>query len=205
MKRLLIAGMFCSLALVTAGTVMAKVAVGQPAPAFTATDGSGKPISLSKFKGKFVVLEWVNPECPFSQKHYNGGNIPETGKKAMAEGAVWLSIQTTPGGDDDKARSDLRAWLASKNAAPTALIIDSSGNIGRTYGARTTPHMYIVDPKGTLIYAGAIDSKPSSNPAHIRTATNYVAQALGEAMSGKPVSRSTTQPYGCTVKYPGGA
>ena len=114
---------------------------------------------------------------------------------------VWLSIQTTPGGDDDKARSDLRAWLASKNAAPTASIIDSTGNIGRTYGARTTPHMYIVDPKGTLIYAGAIDSIPSADKADIAKATQHVPQALAELAAGKPVSVAVTQPYGCSVKY----
>lgn len=203
MKKILMATMLCGMALLTAGNALAQAVVGQPAPNFTATDAAGKPVSLASFKGKFVVLEWVNPNCPFSQKHYEGGNIPDTQKQAIAQGAVWLSIQTTDTkGNDAKARADLQTWLTSKQAAPTATIVDGSGKIARAYGARTTPHMYIINPKGTLIYAGAIDSKPSANPADIKTATNYVSQALGEASSGKAVSKPVTQPYGCTVKYP---
>lgn len=203
MKKILMTGVLCSVALFTAGTALAQAVVGQPAPAFTAAGATGKPTSLAAFKGKFVVLEWVNPNCPFSQKHYNSGNMPSTQKQAIAQGAVWLSIQTAAtDGNDAKARSDLRTWLTSKHAAPTASIVDATGSIARAYGARTTPHMYIVNPKGVLIYAGAIDSKPSANPADIKTAINYVSQALAEAMSGKAVSRPATQPYGCAVKYP---
>lgn len=182
---------------------MAQAAVGRPAPAFGATDASGKPVALSQFKGKYVVLEWMDPGCPFVQKHYNSGNMPATQKQAVAQGAVWLSVHTAAGAKDDKSRAALQAWLKAKNAAPTATVVDADGQVARAYAARTTPHMFIVDPQGTLIYAGAIDSKPSTDPADIKTATNYVSQALGEAMSGKPVSRAVTQAYGCAVKYPG--
>lgn len=187
-----------------ATSAMAQAVVGNPAPAFTATDTTGKPVTLSDFKGKFVVLEWTNPECPFVGKHYNSGNMPATQKQMTAKGVAWLSIQTTKK-NDDKARAELQAWQKSKNASPTATIIDSDGNVARAYRATATPHMYVVDPQGTLIYAGAIDSKPSANPADIETATNFVSQALDEAMSGKTVSRPSTRAYGCAVKYPRGA
>jgi hypothetical protein len=173
--------------------------VGRPAPTFTAKDATGKPVSLADFKGKFVVLEWTNPECPFVMKHYNGGNMPATQKDALAKGAVWLSIQTNP---QDASGAALQAWQKSKGAAPTASVVDPDGKIARSYRAATTPHMYIVDPKGTLVYAGAIDSKPSVDAADIKTATNFVTQALGEVTAGKAVSRPNTVAYGCTVKYP---
>jgi AhpC/TSA family len=181
---------------------MAQATVGKPAPAFNATDAAGKPISLSDFKGKFVVLEWMNPDCPFVGKHYNSGNMPATQKDAMAKGVAWLSIQTTAiSWGDDKTRAELQAWQKSKNASPTATIVDSGGKIASIYRAKATPHMYVIDPQGTLIYAGAIDSKPSADPADIKTATNYVLQALNEAMANTPVSSPTTQAYGCSVKY----
>ncbi len=193
----------CGAILLGSATVSAQAVVGKTAPAFAATDAAGKPVALADYKGKFVVLEWTNPECPFVQKHYNGGNMPATQKQAIADGAVWLSIRTmATDGDDSAARAQLSDWQRSKNAAPTATIVDSTGAVGNAYGARTTPHMYIVDPKGELIYAGAIDSKPSANPGDIKGATNYVSQALAEAMAGKKVSRPTTQAYGCSVKYP---
>jgi hypothetical protein len=136
------------------------------------------------------------------QKHYNSGNMPTTQKEAMAKGAVWLAVNTTAkDAGDYMAPAVLQAWVKSKNAVPTATLMDTDAKLGRAYGARTTPHMYVIDPQGTLIYAGAIDSKPTANPADIKTATNYVTQALGEAMAGKPVSRATTQAYGCSVKY----
>jgi hypothetical protein len=131
--------------------------------------------------------------------------MPATQRHAVAEGVAWLSIQTIPGDRDHKALARLQAWQKSKNASPTATIVDSDGRIARAYLAKATPHMYIVDPKGTLIYAGAIDSKPSTDPADIKTATNYVSQALDEAMAGKPVRHPSSQAYGCAVDYPGGA
>jgi len=200
-----ISAALCSVMLLAASGAMAQAVVGKPAPAFTATDVTGKTVALSNYKGKFVVLEWTNPDCPFVGKHYNGGSMPATQRRAVAEDVAWLSIQTIPNDHDHKAVARLQAWQKSKNASPTATIVDSDGSIARAYRAKATPHMYIVDPKGTLIYAGAIDSKPSTDPADIKTATNYVSQALDEAMAGKPVSRPSSQAYGCAVEYPGGA
>jgi peroxiredoxin len=201
MKRFL-SSLLCGAALLSAGASMAQAVVGQTAPAFSATDTSGKTVALADFKGKYVVLEWTNPGCPFVQKHYNSGNMPATQKEATAKGAVWLAVNTTAKeAGDYMAPAELHAWVKSKNAAPTAMLMDADAKVGRAYGARTTPHMYVIDPQGKLIYAGAIDSKPSADPADIKTATNYVTQALGEAMAGKPVSRATTQAYGCSVKY----
>jgi len=178
----------------------AEPAIGQQAPAFEITDVSGKAVSLSQFKGKHVVLEWVNPECPFVQKHYNSANMQTTQKHASDKGVVWLTVQTsaqaTP--KDVAALSD---WMNTRKAVTTATLVDSGGKLGRAYGARTTPHMYIIDPAGKLVYVGAIDSKPTSNPADIKGATNYVTQALDETLAGKPVSQPVTRPYGCSVKY----
>ncbi|MES2993022.1 MAG: thioredoxin family protein [Pseudomonadota bacterium] len=180
----------------------AQATVGQAAPAFSATDTAGKAVSLADFKGKYVVLEWTNPGCPFVQKHYDSGNMPATQKDAIAKGVVWLAVNTTAkDAVDYMAPAALQSWVKSKNGVPTATLMDADAKVGRAYGARTTPHMYIVDPQGKLIYAGAIDSKPTANPADIKTATNYVSQALGEAMAGKPVSQATTRAYGCSIKY----
>jgi peroxiredoxin len=197
---------FCGAALLTASAAMAQAVVGRPAPNFSATAASGEPIGLSDFKGKFVVLEWANPECPFTGKHYNSGNMPATQKAAMAKGVAWVSIETAAtGGHDETARRELQAWLKSKNAAPTAAVVDSDGKIARAYKATATPHMFVINPTGTLIYAGAIDSKATANPADIKAATNYVSQALDEAMSGKAVSHPVSQAYGCAVEYPRGS
>jgi hypothetical protein len=203
MTKIWTTGALCSAMLLGSAVAMAQAVVGQPAPAIAATDASGKPVSLADYKGKYVVLEWTNPECPFVKKHYDGGNMPATQKQAIADGAVWLTVQTmATDGDNSAAYAGLQSWQKSKNATPTKTIVDSTGAVGHAYGARTTPHMYIVDPNGQLIYAGAIDSKPSTNPDDIKGATNYVSQSLAEAMAGKPVSRPTTQAYGCSVKYP---
>ncbi len=193
-------------AFVAAGPASAAATVGQPAPAFSATDVNGKPVSLADFKGKHVVLEWVNPGCPFVKKHYDSGNMPAAQNDALAKGAVWLSVNSTAkDASDYQAPADLAAWFSSKSAKPTAALMDADGTIGKAYGARTTPHMFVIDPKGQVVYAGAIDSIPSANPADLKTATNYVNQALAEAMAGKPVSKATTQAYGCSVKYSNGA
>jgi peroxiredoxin len=181
----------------TATLVHGAVSVGQPAPDFKVKDTSGKEHSLSAYKGKFVVLEWVNPDCPFVKKHYDSSNMQATQKSAEAKGAVWLSVSTGAGG---KA-SELDAWVKEKNAAPTATLLDSDGKVGKAYGARTTPHMYVINPEGKLVYAGAIDNKPTANKADVQGATNYVTAALTEAMAGKAVSKATSEPYGCSVKY----
>ena len=180
----------------------AQAVVGQAAPALSAVDTNGKTVSLADYKGKVVVLEWVNPGCPFVQKHYNSGNMPATQKEAAAKGAVWLAVNSTSKDASDYQKpAALAGWMTSKQAAPTATLMDEDGKIGRAYGARTTPHMYVIDPQGKLVYAGAIDSKATANVADIKTATNYVKQALGEVTSGKAVSQATTQAYGCSVKY----
>ncbi|MDM0122232.1 thioredoxin family protein [Variovorax arabinosiphilus] len=180
----------------------AAPAVGQKAPDFVAMDTRGKQHQLSDFAGKYVVLEWTNPGCPFVRKHYGSGNMPATQKAATAKGVVWLAINST-----ERAASDylqpaaLDSWMKTQSAAPTAVLMDEDGTIGQAYGARTTPHIFIIDPKGTLVYAGGIDSIPSARPDDIKTATNYVNQALGEAFGGRPVSAAATRPYGCSIKY----
>ncbi len=196
------------LALLAGGsaTALAAASVGQPAPAFSAVDTSGKTVSLADFKGKTVVLEWVNPGCPFVQKHYNSANMQGTQKEAAAKGVVWLAINSTAADASDyKTPQAMAQWMSGHKAAATATLMDADGKLGRAYGARTTPHLYIVDGGGTLVYAGAIDSKPSANPADIASATNHVKQALAETSAGKPVSQPSTRPYGCSIKYGSGA
>jgi peroxiredoxin len=182
-------------AALVATLVHASASVGQAAPEFKLKDTAGKEQSLAAYKGKFVVLEWVNPDCPFVKKHYDSSNMQATQKAAEAQGAVWLSVST-----NGKNGSDLAAWVKEKGAVPTATLLDD-GKMGKAYGARTTPHMYVINPEGKLVYAGAIDSKSTANPADIKGATNYVTAALTEATAGKPVSKATTEPYGCSVKY----
>lgn len=191
-----------TLALAASTAAAAAVSVGQPAPAFRAIDTSGKTVSLADFKGRHVVLEWVNPGCPFVQKHYDSANMPATQKSVTSQGVVWLAVNSThQGASDYLPPAQLAAWMKDKGGAPTATLMDADGTIGRAYGARTTPHMYVIDPQGKLVYAGAIDSKPTANPADIATATNYVKQAVGESLGGKPISVATTRAYGCSVKY----
>jgi peroxiredoxin len=189
-------------ALASASVAAQAASLGQAAPAFSATDVNGKQVSLADFKGKHVVLEWVNPGCPYVVKHYGSGNLPATQKSAAAKGVVWLAINSTAESHRDYRKpGELAAWMKQHQAVPTATLMDADGKIGRAYGARTTPHMYVIDPAGKLVYAGAIDSKPSANPADIATATNHVNAALAETLAGKPVTTAATQPYGCSVKY----
>jgi hypothetical protein len=181
---------------------MAAPAVGQKAPDFIAVDTSGKQHRLSDFAGKFVVLEWTNPGCPFVRKHYGSGNMPATQKAATDKGVVWLAVNSTERAASDYLKpAALDAWMKEQSAAPTAVLMDEDGVIGRAYAARTTPHLFIIDPKGVLVYAGGIDSIPSARADDIKTATNYVNQALGEAFGGKPISAAATKPYGCSIKY----
>ncbi|HSM22440.1 MAG TPA: thioredoxin family protein [Rubrivivax sp.] len=189
-----------------AATALASATVGQPAPAFSAVDTSGKTVSLADYKGKHVVLEWVNPGCPYVRKHYDSDNMQATQKGAADKGVVWLAVNSTAAEHGDYMKpAELAEWMKKHQAAATATLMDEQGTIGRAYGARTTPHMYVINPQGTLVYAGAIDSKPTANPADIRTATNHVNQALAESLAGKPVSASATRAYGCTIKYSSGA
>jgi peroxiredoxin len=183
----------------------ANAVVGQPAPAFSVTDTAGKTVSLADFKGRTVVLEWVNPGCPYVRKHYDSANMQATQKGAADKGVVWLAVNSTHTGHYDYRKpADLAAWMQSQKASATHTLMDADGKVGRAYGARTTPHMYIVDAKGTLAYAGGIDDKPSSNPADTKTARNHVSAALADIAAGRPVAQAATRPYGCSVKYSDG-
>jgi hypothetical protein len=191
-------------ALALAAGAHAAPSVGQSAPDFTLTDTTGKPVKLSDYRGKYVVLEWTNPGCPYVRKHYDSGNMPATQREAVAKGVVWLSINSTEKASYDYLEpAQLTAWMKERKATPSAVLMDVDGTAGQAYGARTTPHMYIVNPQGQLVYAGGIDSIPSSNPEDIRKAVNYVRQGLGEALAGKPISQAATRPYGCSIKYKG--
>jgi peroxiredoxin len=201
-KNALIAGLAFASLFTFGTTAGAAVSVGQQAPNFSVTDTSGKTVSLADYKGKHVVLEWVNPGCPYVQKHYNSANMPGTQKEVTGKGVVWLAVNSTnTGASDYMAPAKLDGWMKDKGGAPTATLMDTEGKVGKAYGARTTPHMYLIDPAGKLVYVGAIDSKASANPADIKTATNYVKQAVSESTAGKPVTVATTQAYGCSVKY----
>lgn len=187
-----------------AGPAFAKPQIGKAAPDFTATDANGKSHKLSDFKGKTVVLEWTNPECPFVQKHYNSGNMQALQTDATKDGVVWLSVNSgAPGKQGHVDGAGANRTIAASKARPTAYLLDSNGQIGKLYGARTTPHMYVIDAKGTLVYMGGIDSNSSADPATIKTATNYVKAALADLKAGTPIKTATSQPYGCSVKYAG--
>ncbi len=189
-------------AITWATPAFAAATVGQKAPEFTAKDASGKTVSLADFKGKTVVLEWVNPGCPYVKKHYGAGNMQSTQKDAADKGVVWLAINSTDTAHQDYlAPAALQKWMTEQKAQATHTVMDESGKIGQQYAARTTPHMYIINPQGNLVYAGGIDSIATANPADIKTATNYVKQSLGEVAAGKPISSANTKPYGCSVKY----
>ncbi len=182
--------------------VYAAPQIGQPAPDFTATDIDGNEFTLSELKGKKVILEWTNNQCPFVVKHYGSGNMQATQKAATDKGAVWVSIVSSGEGMQGNVTSEeARAIMTEADAHPSAKILDPSGTIGHLYEAQTTPHMFVIDEEGILAYAGAIDSKSSPNPKSIETATNYVLAALDDLDAGRPVATSQTQPYGCAVKY----
>jgi len=180
----------------------ASVRVGQPAPDFTGIDSNGNQHTLSQYKGKTVVLEWTNHDCPYVKKHYNSGNMQKLQKHATADGIVWLSVISSKPGKQGHVRGARANKLTqSRNAAPTAVILDETSEIGLLYGAKTTPHMYIIDKTGQLVYMGGIDSIPSSNEADIAGAKNYVRVALDAMAAGKVIEDSVTRPYGCSVKY----
>ena len=199
MKAPAFALMAASLAVAPA---MAAPQIGQPAPNFRLADVNGRAVSLSDFRGKTVVLEWNNPECPFVRKHYGSGNMQKTQAAAKRDGVVWLSINSSaPGKQGHMDGAKLKGVLAAQKAQPTAYLLDPNGVVGTGYGAKTTPHLYIIDRRGTLVYTGGIDDKPTPNPADISGARNHVLAALGELKAGKPVSVSFSRPYGCSVKY----
>jgi len=185
------------------GTALAAEAVvGQPAPEFSLTDTRGEARAVSDFRGDFVVLEWFNNECPFVRKHYDSGNMQALQADAATAGTSWLTIvSSAPGKQGHIAADEANAIIESRGAKQTALLLDPEGAVGRLYGAKTTPHMFVLDPDGIVIYAGAIDDRASTDPADIPGATNYVRQALAQARAGKPVAVPTSRPYGCSVKY----
>jgi peroxiredoxin len=185
-----------------AAPALAAPTIGEPAPAFTATDSNGKTVKLEDQKGKLVVLEWTNDGCPFVQKHYNSGNMQKLQKQAAADGVVWYSvISSAPGKQGNVDGAAANKLTTDRGAAPAAVLLDSTGEIGKLYDASTTPHMFVIDKEGKLAYAGAIDSIPSPRESDIAEATNYVQQALDELTAGKPVSVATTKSYGCGIKY----
>ena len=187
-----------------AGAAAAAEAAGVGAPArnFKLASADGRPVALSDYRGKTVVLEWHNPECPFVQKHYRSGNMQKTQAAAAEDGVVWLTINSgAPGNQGHIDGAEAKAVLAEAGARPAAYLFDPTGAVGKAYDAKTTPHMYIVNPAGDLVYAGGIDDKPTSNPADISAARNHVLAALAELKAGEPVSVPTSRPYGCSVKY----
>jgi len=188
--------------ILVAGAALAQVASNQAAPNFTLTDTNGQKHSLADYKGKFVVLEWFNPDCPFVKKHYNSGNMPGLQKQYTAKGVVWLSIDSSAAGKEGYyPPQGLNKFMADKGGAPTAVFTDADGRVGHLYAAQTSPHMFVIDPKGILIYQGAIDDTPSADIADLKTAKNYVSAALDAAMTAKPIAVSATKSYGCSVKY----
>lgn len=178
------------------------VKVGDEAPDFTGTDSHGQAHKLSDYRGKFVVLEWHNNGCPFTKKHYESSNMQSLQKEWTDKGVIWLTvISSSPGSQGYVTADQENEYLQKMHAAPTAAILDAKGEIGHLYGAKTTPHMFVINPQGQLIYNGAIDDKATTDPSDVNGANNYVSDALQEAMSGKAVAVATTRPYGCSVKY----
>ena len=178
------------------------VAPGTTAPNFKGTDSNGAQHSLSDYRGKFVVLEWANQGCPYEQKHYRSGNMEALQKQWTAKGVVWLSVLSSARGEQGYVTpSQENTYLKTMHAAPTAALLDPDGTIGRLYEAKTTPHIFVIDPTGKLIYQGALDDKPTPNQEDLKTARNYLNEALTAAMAGKPVPTEVTRPYGCSVKY----
>jgi peroxiredoxin len=189
---------FASTALIAADSP----SVGSTAPDISVTDSKGKTHTLSQYKGKYIVLEWFNPECPFVKKHYGGGNMQKLQEEFTGKGVVWLTIDSSAPGLEghltaEQAEKKMTEWKTKQ----TAFLIDADGKAGQTYGAKNTPQMFVISPEGKIVYEGAIDSKASPKPEDIPTSTNYVKAALDESMAGKPVTTPNSKPYGCSVKY----
>lgn len=199
MKQLLTAA---ATSLTAISLALAAPIVGRPAPQFTATDSNGKSHALADFKGKTVVLEWTNDGCPYVKKHYGSGNMQKLQQEVKAAGGVWLSIiSSAPGKQGYVQGAGANQLTSSRSANPTAVLLDPVGAVGRAYEAQTTPHMFVIDPAGTLRYMGAIDDQPSTDVATISTARNYLREAFKAVSSGGKVAETATDPYGCSVKY----
>lgn len=197
-----IAAVALAMALAASGPAVAAPKVGEAAPDFSAIDSKGNPVKLGDYKGKTVVLEWTNHDCPYVRKHYGSGNMQSLQKETTAKDIVWLTvISSAPGEQGYVSGAEADRLTADRSAVPSAVLLDPDGKIGRLYDARTTPHMYIVKADGTLAYNGAIDDKPTSDVADIKTAKNLVRSALDAIAAGKPVDPTVTRAYGCSVKY----
>ncbi|MGP8260184.1 MAG: redoxin domain-containing protein [Acidobacteriaceae bacterium] len=200
MKRVWM-GLLIAVFAASAGVVSA-LPPGSMAPEFKGVDSNGVTHSLSEYRGKFVVLEWANKGCPYEQKHYNSGNMESLQRQWTAKGVVWLSVlSSAPGQQGYVTPAEENDYLKTMKAAPTAALLDPTGAIGHLYDARTTPHIFVIDPSGKIVYQGAIDDQPTPDPASLKIADNYVNDALNAAMAGKPVAFTVTKPYGCSVKY----
>lgn len=176
--------------------------VGKPAPDFSAADSRGQSHKLADYRGKTVVLEWTNHDCPYVRKHYGSGNMQALQKEATGQGVVWLSvISSAAGKQGNVGGAEADQLTRDRKAAPSAVLLDPSGSVGRLYGAKTTPHMYVIDAKGTLVYMGGIDDRATTDPADVPGAKNYVRAALADLKAGRPVAEAVTRPYGCSVKY----
>jgi alkyl hydroperoxide reductase subunit AhpC len=195
--RTLVVLMLCAVPL-----LIAAAKVGDSAPEFTTTASNGKTIRLSDYRGKYVVLEWHNNGCPYVGKHYNSGNMQRLQKQWTSQGVVWLTVlSSAPGKQGYVTASEENDYLTKEHAAPTAALLDPTGEIGHLYDAKTSPQMVVINPQGVVIYSGAIDDKPTTDLQGVQGATNYVGLALEQAMAGKPVQNAATRPYGCSVKY----
>jgi hypothetical protein len=191
-----------SIALVLVSSCVLAITPGSQAPNFKGTDSNGVAHTLSQYRGKYVVLEWANKGCPFDQKHYLSGNMESLQKEWTGKGIIWLSvISSAPGEQGNVTATEENQYLKTMKASPTAALLDPEGTIGHLYQAKTTPHIFVIDPTGKLIYQGAIDDKATTELADVKTAHNYLNDALNSAMAGKPVATSSTRPYGCSVKY----
>jgi peroxiredoxin len=201
-RTILALGAALCISVALAPAAIAKPEIGKPAPDFTGIDSKGNAVKLSDLRGKTVVLEWTNHECPYVRKHYGAGNMQRLQADAAKDGIVWLTvISSASGSEGHVSGAEADKLTASRNAVPAHVILDEKGKIGRAYDARTTPHMFVVDPKGTLVFMGGIDDKPSTNLADIATAKNYLRLALDAVKAGRPVAMPVTRPYGCSIKY----
>ena len=190
-----------ALTLLTGALTIHAAKVGDLAPGFAGTDTKGKARTLAEFRGKWVVLEWHNNGCPYVKRHYSG-NMQSLQQRWTAKGVVWLTvISSAPGTQGYVTAAEAEAYAREKKAVPTAILLDPKGDLGHLYDAKTTPHMFVINPQGVLVYNGAIDNVPSTNPTDEAPVTNYVSAALTEGMAGKPISVPTSRPYGCSVKY----
>lgn len=202
MKKIFFAFAALLFAFASVPAAHAALTTGEAAPDFSLPDTAGQSHSLAEHKGSYVVLEWINHDCPFVKKHYDSGNMQQLQSEYTRKGVVWYSVASSA--PEKQGHYTAEQWnelSAEKKSAASGVLLDPDGAVGKLYGAQTTPHMYIVDPDGKLIYQGAIDSKSSTNPGDIEGSENYVKKALDEAMSGQPVSNASTKAYGCSVKY----